>query len=82
MIELLITSTLIGTSFAWVLVHINKNKGVTLDCDICHKELHDDFFHFSGYLNGNKSNHIHVCSPCVVELNLHESMVNLSSKPA
>jgi len=50
---------------------MSKMSKMTISCDKCDfitKEYaHNDVYHYSGYINGKYSKHIHLCEDCVRE---------------
>ena len=52
-----------------------------LNCDLCGIEIKDyeDVNHFTGTVDGKFSNHIHVCSACLVSYDLERNFIDVIS---
>jgi hypothetical protein len=53
-----------------------------IDCDLCTKENleDDDYYHFSGTINGEFSNHIHVCTDCLMKYKLDNKFIDINKR--
>ncbi len=52
------------------------------NCDMCHTSIDyetDNFYHFSGKLNGKVCNHIHLCDACVVTNRFDKHFIDVKS---
>lgn len=70
---------LIKDSFRIIQTFYHHLVDDSLKCDLCSIELGEDFYHFSGNVNGKFSNHIHVCFDCFTLNKLQGKLLNVHS---